>query len=578
GVVSLGTGGTAANTSHVGALGTGSVSINTGGTLRLWIKNDASFSIANNLTINGGTLRNEDGNHTMTGTISVGANGATFQSVWSGKNLTLNNTISGSGPVTVQGGGSQVRFFGSNTYTGATTISTGSLLLSGSSASSGFSVANGATLVLRSITLGSTQNITGAGAVTKDISTFGSSTINGNNNTYTGATTVNIDRFAVGSTGVINGTSGITVQAQWGANFNNLGSVTTPGNITVQGSGNTTGGGVTTDSSFFRNAGTVNATNLILASSASTNTTANRGGTYSQSAGTTTTTAINLSANGGTGAAGTAGNDAALNLTGGTINTTTLAVDAGTVTATGGTLNLGSGGITSAGGRPIAINFGATTIGATAAWSSSLGINLTDSTGGTSFDTTGGNISVSGALTGTGTLVKTGTGTLTLGGNSSSYTGDVTVSAGTLLVSGRLGGSSTDVTVGSGTITGSGSIGGNLLLGGTSIFSIASLASPLTVGGTIGFSSTGFGIDNLAGLNWDSIELGTYTLATGSLNSSQLDNFGYANRAAVGSLGNRFAYFQNGSLALVVVPEPATALLAGLGSLLLLRRRRFHPI
>lgn len=573
GTVSLGTGGTAANTSHVGALGSGDVSINSGGTLRLWIKNDASFSIANNLAINGGTLRNEDGNHTITGTVSVGTNGATFVAIYSGKNLSLSNTISGSGPVTVQGNGGQVRFFGTNTYTGLTTVSNGTLLLSGASASSGFSLSNGSTLALRSITLGSGQNITGAGSVTKDISTFGASTINGNNNTYTGATTVNIDRFTVGATGVINGTSGITVQAQWDANFNNLGSVTTPGNISVQGSGNTTGGGVTANSSFFRNAGVVNAVNLNLVSSASTNTTANRGGTYSQTAGTTTVTgAITLSANGGTGATGTAGNDAALNLSGGTINTATLAVNSGTVTATGGILNLGSGGITKTGTAATAINLGATTLGSTAAWSSSVGLTFTDAATGTTIDTTGGNIGLSGAMTGSGRLNKTGSGTLTLSGNSSSYAGDVFLSAGSLYVNGQLGGSSTDVTVTAGILGGTGAIGGNLTLSGNSILDMVNPASPLAVGGTIAFSSGGFGIDNLSGMDWDHMSLGTYTVLSGSLDTTLLENLGYANRAAVGTAG-RFAYFQNGSLQVVLIPEPATSLLAGLGVLGLLSRR-----
>lgn len=575
GTVSIGTGGTTADTSHVGALGTGSVSISTGGLLRLWIRNNSSFNIANNLSINGGTLRNEDGNHTITGTVAVGTNGATFQSVWSGKNLTLSNTISGSGPVTVQGNGGQVRLVGANTYTGATTVSNGTLLLSNANASSGFSVASGATLALRTITLGLNSNITGAGAVTKDISTFGASTINGNNNTYTGATTVNIDRFTVGSTGVINGTSGITVQAQWGANFNNLGSVTTPGNISVQGSGDTTGGGVSTDSSFFRNSGTVNAANINLASSSTANTLANRGGTYAQSAGTTTITgAITLSANGGTGAAGTAGNDAALNLSGGTINTPTLAVNSGTVTLTGGTLSLGSGGITSDGGRPIAINLGAATVGASAAWSTALGLNLTDSTTGTTFDTTGGSIHLSGSLAGSGKLNKAGSGTLTLSGSSTAYSGDVSVSAGTLLVSGVLGDSSADVTVGGGTVGGTGTIGGNLTLGGSSVLNIANLASPLSIGGTLSFASSGFGIDNLSGIDWDSISLGSYTLVSGSLDQTLLDHFGFANRTAVGTGGTKFAYFQNGSLELVVIPEPRTALLGGIGMLILLKRRR----
>ena len=505
GTLSLGTGGTGNLTCSPAALGSGIVTINPGATLRLWIQNSQAYTITNSLTIDGGTLRNEDGNHTMTGTVDVGTNGATFQAVWSGKNLSINNTISGSGPVTIQGNagagtGGQIRFFGNNTYTGATTLSNGSLLLSGASASSGFSIASGTTLVLRTISLGATQNITGAGAVTKDISTFGASTISGNNNTYTGATTVNIDRFTLGSTGVINGTSSITVQGQWSARFENLGSTTTPGAvnangfagsgtaseagifyngnlagttpgsltaasitlgssfrndagspakggeflnytnstinlgsgaITVNGQGNALAGGMVSAGSQFTNAGTVTAGSVTLNSSSTANVATNKGGTYTQSAGSTTVTTITLAANGGTGAAGTAGNDAALNLTGGTINTTTLAVDSGTVTATGGTLNIGSGGITSAGGRPIAINLGATTLGANSAWSTTLPVTLTNVATGTTVNTGGGNISLSGTLSGTGKLNKSGTGTLLLAGTHS-FSGGTVVAAGTL--------------------------------------------------------------------------------------------------------------------------------------------------
>jgi hypothetical protein len=38
--------------------------------------------------------------------------------------------------------------------------------------------------------------------------------------------------------------------------------------------------------------------------------------------------------------------------------------------------------------------------------------------------------------------------------------------------------------------------------------------------------------------------------------------------------GGRSAYFEEGSLKLVVIPEPRAALLGGLGLLALLRRRR----
>lgn len=454
GTLSLGTGGTGNVTCSPAALGTGLVTINSGARVRLWIQNTLTHEIANNFLIDGGRFHGEDGIYNVNGTISVGAGGATFSAVWGGKNLNLNGVISGNGPVTVESSSAQVRFFNNMTYTGATTVSNGSLLLNGTDATSGYTVATGATLVLRNANI--TGNISGPGTVTKDISTFGSSTINGNNNTYSGPTTVNIDRFTVGAAGVINGTSGITVQAQWNANFNNLGSVTTPGNITINGSGNTTGGGVTTDSSTFRNSGTVNAAILLLNSSAATNTTANRGGTYTQTAGTTTlTTGATLAANSGTGAAGTAGNDAALNLNGGALILPTLALDSGTLTANGGTLTLGTGGITSSGANAVSLNLGATTLAASAAWSTPVAATLTDSTTGTTVDTIGGNITLSGILSGSGNLIKAGTGTLVLSG-ANSRTGATTVQLGTLAVDGDSLADSTDLRINGGVVAPSG--------------------------------------------------------------------------------------------------------------------------
>jgi autotransporter-associated beta strand protein len=571
GTVSLGTGGTAANTSTVAALGSGTVNINSNGILRLWIKNDASFTITNNLALNGGRVENEDGTYTLSGTVSLaGAN--TFETTYSGKNLTFSNTISGAGSLTVIGGGNTT-LSGANTYTGATTVDGTRLILANATATSGIALSNNGELRLRNISLSSTQNITGAGNVTKDVSTFGASTINGNNNTYSGSTTVNIDRFTVGSTGVINGTSGIAVQAQWGANFNNLGSVTTAGAITVAGSGNTTGGGLSTDSSFFRNSGTVNAGSMTLNSSASANTTANRGGTYSQTAGSTTLSGTaTLAANGGTGAAGTAGNDAAFNLTGGTFSAGTLAVNSGTVTATGGTLNLGSGGITKTGTSATAINLGATTLGATAAWSSSVDMTLTDATTGTTFDTSGGNISLSGALSGVGSkLVKSGTGSLTLSGTST-YSGTTTVSAGTLLVNGTLG--NTAVTVSNGaTLGGTGIITGSVAFSGDSMLNIADVSDGLDVTGAVTFGS-GFGFDNISGWDYQNAALGTYTLLSGgNISLAGMDHVGLENAFTLNN-GN-IAYFQQGSLqAVIAVPETGSALLGGIGLLLLLRRRR----
>lgn len=169
-------------------------------------------------------------------------------------------------------------------------------------------------------------------------------------------------------------------------------------------------------------------------------------------------------------------------------------------------------------------------------------------------------------------ITKQGSGTLVLAGTSS-YTGATHVDAGTLLVTGQLG--ATNVSVGTAaTSGGDGLIGGNLHFGSGSFLQVVNLNDALTVAGTVSFG-TGFGIDNLLGVAWGSLDLNTpYTVlaSTTDFSAAGLDHFGAGNAYDVG--GGRSAYFQNGSLQVVVIPEPRAALLGGLGLLALLRRRR----
>ncbi|MBN8459352.1 MAG: autotransporter-associated beta strand repeat-containing protein [Verrucomicrobia bacterium] len=173
-------------------------------------------------------------------------------------------------------------------------------------------------------------------------------------------------------------------------------------------------------------------------------------------------------------------------------------------------------------------------------------------------------------------LVKTGAGTMVLAGNNT-YNGATVVSAGCLLVTGALG--ETAVNVGSNaTVGGSGTIAGTLSFGVDSFFDIFSAVvgnDPLGVNGTVLFGS-GFGIDNLTGIDWDSVAPGTYTLisSTQDFSTAGLDNWESGAAVSVGTMG-KSAYFENGSLKLTVVPEPATALLGGMSMLMLLRRRRW---
>ncbi|MBN8460323.1 MAG: autotransporter-associated beta strand repeat-containing protein [Verrucomicrobia bacterium] len=226
---------------------------------------------------------------------------------------------------------------------------------------------------------------------------------------------------------------------------------------------------------------------------------------------------------------------------------------------TNGTVNLGAysssiGALSGTGG----------TIQGTAT-SSALTVNQASATtyAGTLATTAGNNLA----------FTKAGSGILTLSGNNT-YTGATTVSAGTLLVSGALGSTAVSVAANA-TVGGTGTLGGTLAFDGESYLTIANLADPLAVSGTVTFGS-GFGIDNIQGIDWDTLVLNTpYTLIsnTQDFSSAGLDNFGLANAANVGSMGRK-AYFQTGSLQLMIIPEPSVFLLGGIGLVALARRRR----
>jgi len=105
-----------------------------------------------------------------------------------------------------------------------------------------------------------------------------------------------------------------------------------------------------------------------------------------------------------------------LNVNGGTVNAKGIRYGwgshggrAGILTLSGGTLNIGSLGMSQ--GQNGTINLNSGTLGALAGWSTGMDMNL----GGTvDVDTTGGDITWSGTLSGTGGVAKVGTGSLIL--------------------------------------------------------------------------------------------------------------------------------------------------------------------
>jgi autotransporter-associated beta strand protein len=179
-------------------------------------------------------------------------------------------------------------------------------------------------------------------------------------------------------------------------------------------------------------------------------------------------------------------------------------------------------------------------------------------------------------------LTKTGLGTLTLGG-ANTYAGTTSILAGTLALGptaslataaiGVASGATFDVsalsgfTLGSGQrLGGAGGILGSLSFGSGSKLVFSTTDTLTVTSGTVSFFAgtpgSQFGIDDLIGLDATTPQ-GSYTLISGSVDPANLDNVG---SGAAYSLGDgRSAYFESGSLSVVVVPEPASVALAGLG-------------
>ena len=194
-----------------------------------------------------------------------------------------------------------------------------------------------------------------------------------------------------------------------------------------------------------------------------------------------------------------------------------------------------------------------------------------------------GNSIYGGQITGQGGLRKEGAGDLRLNGTND-FSGALQIAVGRLILG--FGGtlSATElIEIGSGAIFdvvtdrygfvlgngqqlgGEGTVLGYLEFGSGSLLAFNPNAPLLVGSGMISFAS-GFGIANIVGLDLRT-EFGTYTLLDeieeGFISFSDLANVGFENAVDIG--GGKLAYFQEGSLQLVVVPEPSTALLGGLG-------------
>jgi len=457
---------------------------------------------------------------------------------WYGTNTFFANNANALGAasadLTISGG---IVSLGGNTVTRS-----GSLTISGGQVHTGtFSKPSGAYDIR-----GGTVDVVLAGAAGLTKSGSATAVLSGTN-TYSGSTTINGGTLSVSSAGGLGAAAG-AVTVNTGA------TLYTAGGLTISRTGDVTvnGGNLTTDNNNF---GTMSVS----------------GGNFI--ANNAAVLAVKL--------AGTAG------LTVGGAGETYLWTDSsytGATVISSGQLTLGGAGAISNQSRlqidsGAAVNltgaFAPNNINRTFAGLTGAGV-LYGGGGTVTVNKTSGTDTFSGDIQGAQGFIKDGAGTLILAGNSS-YSGATAVNLGGLLVNGTNSGVGA-VTVASGAwFGGDGSLGGGLTLGVQAQF-IFNSAATLDVAGAVSLDNS-FSVGSLvksdgSAIDWGSIADGTYTLINTTSTFNNISNFGVGNAADIG--GGRTAYFQNGSLQLVVVPEPGAFALAGLGiaAAWVLRRRR----
>ena len=522
---------------HDNALGTGTLNMDSWGDPTLQSNNDAR-SVSNAIATGGNVL-----------TISGASN------------LALSGIISGTGSLTKSGSGA-LTLSGTNTYSGGTTVTAGTL--TGTTASLQGAVTNNAAVVFDQTADGTYAGImSGSGSLTK--TGTGTLTLSGTN-IYSGGTTLNGGTLSLANSSAL-GTGGITVLGSTidyadGLNIANTidlqndatlnvstGSATQSG-IISETSGSwgiiKTGAGTLTLSgnNTYSGGTTLNAGTIILGSDAALGTGGlTLGGDAALESSDDARSVSNAIALGGNGLTvwgasnlalgGVVSGTGSLTKSGtGTLTLSGVNTYSGVTTIDGGTVSVGA--VANLGAAGSGLTFGGGTLHLTNA------IDLTDditliARGGT-FDSDLSN-TFSGIISGPGGLVKQGTGTLTLTGTNT-YSGWTTLNAGTIVLG-------ADAALGTGGLA----LGGDAALqsnddarsisnaiatdgNGLTVSGASNLALDGVVSGSGSLSKTGTGTLTLSGTN---IYSGGTTLNGGTLSLANSSALGTGGITVLGS-------------------------------------------
>jgi autotransporter-associated beta strand protein len=408
------------------------------------------------LSFDGGTLHTT-GNIDNGRDITLNAGGGTFDTD-TGTTLTNSGTISGVGGLTKEGEGTVV-LTGDNSYSGGTTVNGGTL--QGDTGSLQGDIANNATVAFGQSTNGSYDgDMSGTGTLVKN----GSGTVVlGGDNSYSGGTTVNAGTLQ-GDTGSLQGdiANNATVAFDQATNGSYDGDMSGTGTLVKNGTGtvvltgdNSYAGGTTVNGGTLQidSDGNLGATSGdITLDGGSLHTTADittardilvgaGNGTVTSDANTTLTSTGTVSGSGGLAkdGQGTLVLDGVAAQTGGTtVNDGTLVLNGdntytGGTTLNGGTLQVSSD--SNLGDASSDLTFNGGTLHTTDDFTTARDIALGAGNGTITGDT-GTTLTSTGAVTGSGSLVKDGEGTLVVDGTAS-QNGATIVNDGTLVLNGH---------------------------------------------------------------------------------------------------------------------------------------------